>query len=135
MFLWKRCIVFLKVFSFWFQDSVFLFWFQDFVFGSIVDLQCVPISAVQQSDSVIHIIDIHFFFFNFLLWFVPGDWISFPVLYRSTLLLIPCKCSYWHLPTPNSQCIPVSPPPPWQPRVWCLCLWVYFYFIEGSFVP
>ena len=58
-----------------------------------------------------------FSFKNFLFQFVPGDWIQFPVLYRSALLLIPCRCSNWHLPTSNCQCIPVSPTPPWQPRV------------------
>ena len=41
-------------------------------YWSIVDLQCVPISAVQQSDSVWHI---RTFFFqdSFPLWFIPGD--------------------------------------------------------------
>ena len=33
----------------------------------------VPISAVQQSDSVIHIYS--FFNYYFPLWFIPGDWI------------------------------------------------------------
>ena len=36
-----------------------------------------------------------------------------------------------HLLTPNSQSIPLhQSPPPWQPQVYSLCLWVSFYFID-----
>ena len=46
----------------------------------------------------------------FPLWFIPGDWIWFPVLYSRTLLFILSKCNSLHLLTPNSHSIP--PPRP-----------------------
>ena len=42
---------------------------------------------------------------SFPLWFVPGDWIEFPVLYSRTLLFIHPRYSSLHLRIPNSQSI------------------------------
>ena len=68
----------------------------------------MPISAVQQSDSVIHV-----YTFPFLYhppsWSVPRDQIEFHVLYSRTSLLIHSKCNGLHLPTPNFQSIPLLP--------------------------
>ena len=54
-----------------------------FLNWSIVDLHVVLITAIQQSDSVIHIyIYIHSFLkYSFPLWFILGYWIQFSVLY------------------------------------------------------
>ena len=53
-----------------------------------LELTCnaVSISAVPQSDPVIHV---HTFFFSYYLpsWSIPGDWRQFPVLYCRTSLL------------------------------------------------
>ena len=45
------------------------------------------------------------------------------MLYSRTSLLIPSKHSGLHLLTPNSQSIPLPPPPCWQPQVCFPCLW------------
>ena len=37
-------------------------------------------------------------------------------------------CNSLHLLTPNSKSIP--PPPPWQPQVCSLCLWVFFCSVD-----
>ena len=56
------------------EASIPLFFF----FWSIVDLwSFVIISAIQQSDSVIHIYT--FFVISFPLWFITGYWIEFPL--------------------------------------------------------
>ena len=51
----------------------------------MVDYNIVPISAVQQSDPVIHMST---FLFSYYLssWSIPRDWIWFPVLYSRTSL-------------------------------------------------
>ena len=50
----------------------------------------VLISAVQQSDSVIFIyMCMHYFVYSFLLWFIPGHHIQFPVRNSSTLFIPP----------------------------------------------
>ena len=52
------------------------------------------------------------------------------MLYSRTLF-IHSKCCRLHLPTPDSQPIPLpSPPPSWQPQVWSLCLWVFLCFVD-----
>ena len=68
----------------------------------------LSISAVQQSDPVIHI---YTFFFSYYLlsYSITSDWIQFSVLYSRTSLLIHFKCNNLHLPTPNSQSIPLPP--------------------------
>ena len=66
----------------------------------------VPISAVQQSDSVM-VVYIFFFIF-FPLWFIPGDWIQFPVP-QQDLIVVHSKCDDLHLPASNSQSILPSP--------------------------
>ena len=71
----------------------------------------VLISAVQQSDSFIHI-----YIYSFLIFFsivvYPRKLDIVPWLYSRTLLFIHSKCNSLHLPTPNSQSIPLPPPPP-----------------------
>ena len=49
----------------------------------------------------------HSFAYSFPLWFTTGYWVQFPVLYSRTLLFIHSKCNRLHLPTPNSQSIPL----------------------------
>ena len=71
----------------------------------------VPISAVQQSDHVIHLY-IFSFLYYFPSWSIPGDWIYFLVLYSKTSLLIHSKYNSLHLLTPNSQSIPLPLPFP-----------------------
>ena len=72
----------------------------------IVDLQCI-VSAVQQSDSVIHK---HTFFFSHYppQLSITSDWVQFPVLYSRISLLIHSKCNSLHLLTPNSLSILLS---------------------------
>ena len=65
---------------------------------------------------------------TFLLWFITGCWIEFPVRYSRTLF-IHSIYNILQLLIPNSQCIP-PPPPPWQPQVCPPCLWVCFCFID-----
>ena len=66
----------------------------------------VSISAVQHSDPVLQI---NTFFFSCypLSCSIPRDWIQFPVLYSRTSLLIHSKTNSLHLPTPNSQSLPL----------------------------
>ena len=45
-------------------------------------------------------------------------------------LLIHSKCNSLHLLTPNSQSIPLSPPPLWQSQVCSPCLWVCFCSVD-----
>ena len=70
----------------------------------ITDLQCCLVSAVQQSESVIHIY-IHSFLDSFSLEAITEYWVEFPVLHRldcwSFPLLhvtTPCHCNFWKLP-------------------------------------
>ena len=71
----------------------------------------------------------HTFFLSYYLpsWSIPRDWIWFPVLYSRTSLLIHSKYNSLHLPTTNSQFIPLLPLSPLttinlfsMPRV-CFC--------------
>ena len=63
-------------------------------------------SVVQNSDSVVQI---YTFLFPFPLWFITGYQIQFPVLHIKTLVFIHSTWSSLHLPTPNSQSIPLRP--------------------------
>ena len=85
------------------------------------------ISTVQQSDSVIHIYT--FFLHSFPLWFIPGYWIQFLRLYNRTLPFFPAVCNNLHLLIPNSCHFPPTIPPPRQPQVCSLCLWVCFCYV------
>ena len=62
------------------------------------------ISAVQQSDSVMHICII--FSYSFPLWFITGYWIEFPVLYSRILLFIHPTYNSLHLLISNFQSFP-----------------------------
>ena len=77
----------------------------------IVDLQCVPIFAVQQSGSVIRIYTyIYIYFFKYFpSGTIPGDWIQFPVLWIRTLLFIHSKHKSLHLLNPSSQSFLLPP--------------------------
>ena len=55
-----------------------------------------------------------FFFKNILFQYVSFQEIK--LLYSRTLLFIHSKCNSLHLPTPNTQSIPLR-----QPQVWSLC--------------
>ena len=48
----------------------------------------------------------NFFLYSFLLWFIPGDWIQFPVLYSRTLLFIHPIYTSLHLLIPDSHSVP-----------------------------
>ena len=89
----------------------------------------VPISTVQQRDSVIYIteeVEVYiyiFFFFKYFFppWSIPGDLIAFPVLYSGTVFLH--KCNSLHLPTPttvhpSSSRLPLSN----HKSVLCVCV-------------
>ena len=93
----------------------------------------VPTSAIQQSDPVTNIYILPFLYY-LPSWSLLRDWIEFPGLYSRTSSLIHFKCNSLHLLTPNSQSVPLSPPPSWQPQVCSLCLQVSL-FIDGSLVP
>ena len=103
-------------FSF-FSFSFFLFLFFFFIEVELI-YSVVPISTVQQSDSVLHI----YSFFNIL----------FHYGLSQEILFIHSKCNSLHLPAPNSQPIPFRPSLSrlWQPWVWALCLWVCFCFVD-----
>ena len=75
---------------------------------STVDLQCWANLLYSKQLSYIHIYIL--FLYSFPLWFIPADWIYFPVLYNRTLLFIHSKCNHLHQLTPNSQWIPLPPP-------------------------
>ena len=99
-------------------------------------LEWVAISFSRRSSwprdwtRVSHIVGTHFTIWATREVLITGCWIYFPVLYIRTLLLIHSKCNSLHLPTPNSQSIPLSPHPPRQPQVWSLRPWVYFCFVD-----
>ena len=66
----------------------------------------------------------------FLLWFITGYWVWFPVPYSRTWLFIHSVYNSLHLliQTPNPSLSPF--PSPWQPQVYLLCPWVYFCFVD-----
>ena len=82
----------------------------------------LSIFAVYPSDPVIYTYiytpSLTFFFSHY----PPScsftsDQVSFPVLHSRISLPIHSKCSSLHLLIPNSQSIPLPPPPAWQPQV------------------
>ena len=83
----------------------------------------MPVSAVLQSDPVIHLYT-RPFSHHLPSWSIPSDWTRFPVLSSRTSLLIHSKRSGSHLLTPRSLSSP--PPPPRQPQVSSVCLGVCF---------
>ena len=68
----------------------------------------VPISAVQQSDPVIHTVTF-LFSYNLPSCSIPREWTEFPVLYSRTSLLSHSQFRSLHLPTPSSPSIPAPP--------------------------
>ena len=68
----------------------------------------MPISVVQQSESVTHIYIFFNIFYTFLLWFITGYWIEFPVL---SILFASANPKLPVLPSstclPNGNCKPV----------------------------
>ena len=93
----------------WETHKVFFFLVGQFIYIFKLKLiyNAVLISAVQQSDSVIHI---YSFLYSFPLWFIIGYYcIWFPVLYSRTLLFIHSIYTTLHLLIPNSQSIPTPP--------------------------
>ena len=86
-----------------------------FVFNwSIVDLQCCVNSAVQPSDSVIHLYT--FFWKSFSMMVYHRILNPVPCAMQSDLLFLCSMCNGSHLLTPNSQSFP-PPPLPGQPQV------------------
>ena len=78
---------------------------------SRVDLQCCDdLCYTARWLSYTHV-DI-LFLYSFPSWFITGYWVLFPVLYIRTVLFIYSKCNSLHLPTPNSQSIPLPPSSP-----------------------
>ena len=84
------------------------FLIDSFIYLFYIDLQCYLLSAIQQSDSVIHIYSL--LKYSFPLWFIIGCRIWFPVLYGRTLLFIYSIFNSLHLLTPTFHSIP--PPTP-----------------------
>ena len=90
-----------------FQDSgsqpLAMFFFFKLKYSSFI-MFCLFLlySKVTQLHTCIH----SFKKYSFLLWFIPGDQIWFPVLYSRTSLSVHSKCNGLHLLTPNSQSIP-----------------------------
>ena len=93
---------------------------------SIVYFQCCIISGIQQSDADIYIyIHTHTYtllkiFFqythsfknSFIVCFITGYWMWFPMLHNRTLLFIHSMYNSLYLLTPNSQSSPPPPPSP-----------------------
>ena len=76
----------------------------------IVDLQhCANFCYTAKWLSYTHTYRFFFKKYYFSLWFIPGDWTYFSVLYSRTLF-IHSQCDSWHLLTPHSQFICLSPP-------------------------
>ena len=92
-------------------------------YWGIVDLQCCVNFCCMAKWFT--------YTYSFPLWFITGYWIELPVLYSRILLFIHPIYNSLQLLTPNSQSFsPRTPPTPWQPQVWSLCLWVCFCFID-----
>ena len=88
------------------QEALLLF-FKNIFHWSIVGLQCcanvLMFSAVHWSGLVIYVYIIYTYFsYSFPLWFIPGYWILFPVVYLRTLSLIHPLYNSLHLLIPNS---------------------------------
>ena len=112
------CISWLKRFlvsCFYFISNLF--------FIEIQLIYNVFISAVWQSDSATHI---HSFSYSFLLEFITGYWVLFPMQYNRTLLFIHRLCNGLHLLIPNSHSILPPSPLSWQLYICSLCLWICF---------
>jgi len=89
-------------------------------------------SAVQQGDPVTHTC-IHYFSHIIML---HHKWLDIaPSAIQQDLITYPLqRINILHLLTPNSQPIPLPPPPPWQPQVCSPSPWFSFLW-KGSFVP
>ena len=68
---------------------------------------------------------------SFPLWFIPGGWIQFPVLYNRTSLFIYSKCNSLHLLYQSQMPSPSRPlPHPHLATTSDLCLGVCFCFVD-----
>ena len=95
-----------------------------FFYWSIVDLQsCVNFCCTAKWFSYIYV---YIFYIPFHYGLSQDIEYSFPVIYSRTLLFIHSIYNSLHLLIPNSQSIPPRSPPPRQPQVCSLCLWVCF---------
>ena len=91
---------------------IFLYFFlKKFFIDVPLIYNVVPISPVQQTDSVIHI-GIYFLKYSFLLWSIPGDWIEF-LRYAGGLccssILNVIVCIYQPQTCSPSLSLPLSP--------------------------
>ena len=81
-----------------------------YIYNIFIKVQLIysveSISAIQQSDPLIHIYTL-FFVCYLPSCSIPRDWLQFPVLYSRTSLLIHSKSNSLYFLTPNSQSIPL----------------------------
>ena len=123
--------------------SVFFFFPKTFIFSIIVDWQCSvhfcctakwPSHVCVYTHTYIYI-HTHTCIYthihpcsHIILHHVPSQMTgyTFPGLYSRISLPIHSKGTSLHLLTPDSQSIPLPPPPPWQPQVYSPCPWVSF---------
>ena len=106
---------------------IFFFWKKNLIEIQLI-YNVVLISAVQQSDSVIHI---YLFLCSFPLWFIVGYLMQFSILYSRALLFSHSIDNSLHLLIPNIHSIPPPPPLSWQPQICSLCVWICFYFVDS----
>ena len=116
-----------------FSYPVSTFFLKIFIFSIIYSV--ISISAVQQSDPVIHIYiyihtHTHTLFLTLSSIMLHHKWLDIPVLQSRISLLIHSKCNSMYLLTQISQSIPLLPTPPWQPQVWFPSPWVYFFSVD-----
>ena len=102
-----------------------------FIFSIIAGLQCsFHFSTVQQRDPVTHTY-IHFFS-HLLLPHAPSCLDIVPSAVQQNLIVHHSKGDSLHLLTPDSQSIPLPPPPPWQPQVCSLSPWLFYLQLSFS---
>ena len=106
------------------QQKLLKFFLMIFIFSIIVGIQCsinfLLYSKVTQSHMHLYIL------FLTLSCSTTSDQIQFPLLYNRISLLIHSKCNSFHLLTPDSESIPLPPPPPWQPQIFIFFHYSWF---------